>query len=219
MKQIGTGACIYSRMRRFSIVMASYLGDYDNAAKERDKKIHRAIRSVISQSFQNWELLIVADGCKMTLDMADAYRLVDDRIRVFWVNKQKNFSGKVRNTGIHFAHGEYICYLDIDDFLGPEHLSIIDSELKRVGDPEWVYLNDFLAKPDKSFEERKCLIYQKNKCGTSNVVHKREKGVYWNDDTYEHDWIFINDLRKINLGVQIATGQYMTCHYPHRVDV
>lgn len=54
----------------FSIVMPSYLGDYNSSAgpsaTNRVEKFIRAVDSVLAQTFGSWELLIVADGCEKT---------------------------------------------------------------------------------------------------------------------------------------------------------
>ena len=52
-----------------SIIMPSYLGAYKHAAKDRDKKIVRAIYSVCRQTYKDWELVVIADGCNKTVDI------------------------------------------------------------------------------------------------------------------------------------------------------
>jgi glycosyltransferase involved in cell wall biosynthesis len=59
---------------RFSIIVASNLGNYaSNLAKDRDKKIVRMIESVMVQTFQDFELIIVADGCEKTIEICKPY--------------------------------------------------------------------------------------------------------------------------------------------------
>ena len=52
-----------------SIIMPSYLGAYKKAAKDRDRKIVRAINSVVKQTYKDWELIVIADGCNKTVDI------------------------------------------------------------------------------------------------------------------------------------------------------
>jgi glycosyltransferase involved in cell wall biosynthesis len=56
-------------MKKASVIMASFLGDYPNAASNRDKKLIRAVNSFINQSYENKELVIVSDGCTKTYEI------------------------------------------------------------------------------------------------------------------------------------------------------
>ena len=58
---------------RFTIVLPSFLGAYANAASRRPEKLVRAVDSVIAQTFQDWELLVIADGCQETVDIMRRY--------------------------------------------------------------------------------------------------------------------------------------------------
>lgn len=118
---------------RFSIIMASYLGEYRNSAKDRDLKIVRAINSVLKQSFQDFEIIVVADGCERTVEIMEQF--TDLRIKTYLIDKCKMWSGGPRNTGIENAKGEFILYLDIDDLLGENHLQNIATGLNSY---DWV---------------------------------------------------------------------------------
>ncbi len=82
--------------------MPSYLdhyeGRYGKAAENRIEKFHRAVNSVRSQVFSDWELIIVSDGCEKTCDQWS--RFPDDNIRLLRISKQRLWSHKVRNAGI-----------------------------------------------------------------------------------------------------------------------
>jgi len=58
---------------RFNIVISSYLRDYPTAAKGREEKIVRSIGSVFAQSFADYEIIVVADGCDRTVEMMKDY--------------------------------------------------------------------------------------------------------------------------------------------------
>ena len=72
---------------KFSIVMPSYLATYPGAANNREGKLVRAVNSVIEQSFPDWELHVVADGCKRTLEIMEQF--TDKRIKVWYINHKK----------------------------------------------------------------------------------------------------------------------------------
>ena len=94
-----------------SIIMPAY-----NA----EKYIGEAIRSVLTQKYSNWELLIVNDGSTDGTDKVIA-SINDPRIRVF--NKANGGIGSARNVALDHMHGEFMCGLDADDVLPPESLS------------------------------------------------------------------------------------------------
>ncbi len=93
--------------------------------------IGRAIESVLEQTYQNWELIIVDDGSTdNTREIVESYN--DDRIRYFW--KKNEERSIARNFGIDKAEGTYISFLDDDDYYLPEflltfHNSILENNI------------------------------------------------------------------------------------------
>lgn len=198
-----------------SVVMPSYLGAYKTAAKNRDKKIVRAIQSVIHQTFKDWELIVVADGCQKTVDIVQPLAK-GMNIKIYYIDKQKMWSGFVRNTGIHYAEGEYICYLDIDDAFAPDHLEGIAKNLKGKA---WYWFDDYIWNGTE-FRHRKCSVDKVGQCGTSNIAHK--KIAWWNiKDNYAHDWNFINNLKAAskNYAYMKDAGKYLVCHVPGKMQI
>lgn len=194
----------------FSIIMASFLGNYSTAAKNRHQKIHRAIKSVIDQSFQDWELLVIADGCKETFEIMKGY--TDRRINCSLIEKQKHLSGKVRNRGIVDAEGEYILYLDIDDYFGEGYLQKLFNEI-QITKSDWYYFNDLIWSKTK-WTERIVHIQSRGHHGTSNICHAKEMNALWETDGYLHDHHFVQQLLKKSKGAKIKTPGYFVCHIP-----
>ncbi len=88
-----------------------------------EKYIAQAIQSVLDQSYKNFELIIVNDGSTdSTLDIIKKYALTDDRIRV--IDQQNQKLGPSRKNGFGVSAGEYIYFMDSDDLIHPEMLSI-----------------------------------------------------------------------------------------------
>lgn len=86
------------------------------------KYIQRSLDSVLHQSFQNFEIIVIDDGSTDGGPMFVA-SYADIRIRLI---SQKNSGVSVaRNLGIHEAKGEYIAFLDADDEWSPEFLSTV----------------------------------------------------------------------------------------------
>lgn len=200
---------------RFSLITPSFLGNYHGAASDREKKIVRMIESVMTQTFQDFELIIVADGCDKTIEIVEPYFYEYlPKIRLIKVPKQKNWSGLVRNAGIKSSNGEIITYIDIDDMLGANHLQIIHD---NFGTYDWVYADHLVySNKEKDFVPYKTNIDRKGQCGTSSVSHKRDLGVYWTNNGYEHDFVLINALKAAssNFG-RIPQTEYKVCHVPY----
>jgi glycosyltransferase involved in cell wall biosynthesis len=87
----------------------------------RAKLLPDAIRSVLKQTFKDWEHIIIDDGSKDNTE--DVVRKFTDH-RIIYVNrfKQRGISA-TRNLGIRLASGKYIAFLDSDDLLPPDSLA------------------------------------------------------------------------------------------------
>jgi glycosyltransferase involved in cell wall biosynthesis len=192
--------------------MQSYLGDYPNAASNREEKIIRAIDSVINQTFKDLELIVIADGCEKTFDIVSEKYADDSRIDCRLITKQTMWGGGPRNYGLKISTGEYVVYLDGDDYLNPDHLQIINENISTY---DWAWFND-LVKSNNENIERHCLINVKYQHGTSNVVHKRSLDAKWTSYGYgSDDWGLVQHLLRLskNYG-QIKTPGYVVCHIP-----
>lgn len=91
-------------MPQVSVIMASY---------NKEKYIGKAIDSIIGQTFDDWELIIIDDcSSDRSVDVIRSYQ--DNRVR-FYKNKENIGIAKSRNKGIDMSEGAYIAILDADD--------------------------------------------------------------------------------------------------------
>jgi glycosyltransferase involved in cell wall biosynthesis len=205
-------------MAKYSIVLPSYLKPYKGAAADRANKLLRAINSVIKQTFNDWELIIVADGCDETCQLFTDY-VTDERVKLLPIEKQKMFSSEVRNAGIRVAKGEYILYLDSDDIYGIYHLETINNQINGF---DWVYFFDLIfSRKMDGFIERKCDAGSIGRCGTSNFCHKRSLGELWAGNGYaREDLLFARNLIRSSKNFKrIETPYYYVCHIPRKYDI
>ena len=89
-----------------------------------EKYIRQCLISVLSQKFQDYEVIIV-DDCSSDGGIAEVERLIphfDDRLKLIRRSKQSGCAGIPRNEGIKAAAGKYIVFLDSDDMLLPTTL-------------------------------------------------------------------------------------------------
>ncbi|MEY4764996.1 MAG: hypothetical protein RI907_1669 [Pseudomonadota bacterium] len=82
--------------------------------------IQRAIASVLAQTHQDFELIVVDDGSKDD-GPAQVRACTDPRVRL--VQQPNGGVSSARNLGVAQAGGDYVCFLDADDHWAPEHLS------------------------------------------------------------------------------------------------
>ena len=90
--------------------------------------IRKAIESVLAQTFEDFELIIVNDGSTdSSKDIIDSF--IDDRIRI--INQANQGPGAARNNALKMAQGSYVMYLDSDDWFCPDALEVAYSEINK----------------------------------------------------------------------------------------
>lgn len=112
----------------FSIIVPVY-----NA----EKYLERCVDSILSQSFRDFELILVDDGSTDSGGMlCDLYLKKDSRVRV----RHKENAGQVsaRKTGLSMVSGDYICYVDADDYVTENWLHVIASAIEKGGQPDMI---------------------------------------------------------------------------------
>lgn len=88
--------------------------------------VSRCIESVLNQSYANIELILVNDGSTDTSnEICQEYEMRDDR--VFLLAQRNGGVAKARNTGIDIMSGEYVTFVDSDDYLHPDAIRILIS--------------------------------------------------------------------------------------------
>lgn len=109
-----------------SIIMPAY-----NA----DKYIAETIESVVNQTYNNWELLVIDDGSiDSTSEIVKSFS--DDRIIL--VQQKNGGVSSARNKGVDLSKGRYITFLDADDVLPPNSLKVRVEYLERNSDIDLV---------------------------------------------------------------------------------
>ena len=198
--------------------MPSYLGRYDNCAKNRTEKFKRAVDSWCVQTHNEKELIIVSDGCETTEEMYETFYSKKSNIKLKTIEKQPLFSGMVREEGLKMATGEIITYLDTDDYFTPSHLSNVESRI-REQDLDWAYWSDFIKINSKNSIIRNVQLI-KGVAGTSSIGHKRSLDVSWEGcNGYGHDWTFIERLKATKTKHDKIYGcGYIVCHIVKQID-
>lgn len=84
-----------------------------------EKYLEKCVRSILDQDYKDIELILVDDGSKDSSPaMCDEFAKQDERIKV--IHKQNGGQGSARNMGLDIAKGEYISFIDSDDWVEPD---------------------------------------------------------------------------------------------------
>jgi len=87
-----------------------------------EKYLRRCVDSVIDQSYKNLEIILVNDGSTDTSpEICKEFASQDDRIKV--VHQENGGLSAARNTGVKHATGEYISFIDSDDYVVTDYIS------------------------------------------------------------------------------------------------
>lgn len=117
----------------------------------REGLVSRAIESILAQTYRDFEYIIVDNGSTdRSGQIADAYAKRDARIRV--IHRERGNIGSGRNTGLDAAKGEYIAFIDDDDWAEPDFLKfLLDLIQENRADVS------ICGAADKVFDEKKIM--------------------------------------------------------------
>lgn len=117
----------------FSVIIPTY---------NRKYALKKAIESVLSQTFIDFEILVMDDGSS---DGTNSFvkSLNDDRIIYEW-NKNTGGPANPRNRGIAIAKGEWVCFLDADDYWTADKLSICFDEIIKFNEVDFIFHDLYL---------------------------------------------------------------------------
>ena len=161
--------------RKYSIIVPVY---------NVEKYINECLSSLINQTYKNIEIVVINDGSSdNSLSLIEEYSRIDDRIRVI---DQKNMGlGYTRNVGIDNAVGDYILFVDSDDYISLNTCEEIEAVLSynnevdiivlgRYRFADEVYMQDPISKGKTCFEtgESYLLHCVKNECFTASSCNK-----------------------------------------------
>lgn len=204
-------------MKKVSILMPMY---------NSEKYVQEAIDSVLNQTYENFELIILDDGSiDSSVEIVEKYN--DSRIKLY-----KNIENKglpyTRNKLLSFATGEYIALLDSDDIALPNRLQIQVDFLERnqnvdiVGSSAIIFGKYKIEKASKvitGIEDIKCNLMFGNCMINSTVMMRRdfveanklsyrEECVVCQDYSFFVDAALVGNIENMN----ISTIKYRTGH-------
>ena len=95
-----------------------------------EKYLHRCVDSILTQTYTDFELLLINDGSPDNSGaICDEYAAKDSRVRVF--HKENGGVSSARNLGLDNAKGEYVTFCDSDDYVGEDWLMAYSEAIKE----------------------------------------------------------------------------------------
>ena len=96
-----------------------------------EKYLHKCVDSIINQTYQNLEIILVDDGSPDNCGaICDEYAAKDSRVRV--IHKENGGVSSARNAGLDICTGDYIGFADSDDWIEPDMYEILLSILDQT---------------------------------------------------------------------------------------
>ena len=111
-----------------------------------EKYLEKCIDSIIKQTYENLEIILVDDGSPDKCpQICDEYAKKDSRIKV--IHKKNGGLSDARNAGIDIAKGEYITFVDSDDYIEKDYVEVLYDSIKEndsdmaIGSHKVIYEN------------------------------------------------------------------------------
>lgn len=190
----------------FSVIMPTY---------NNSSFIRRAIKSLIDQSYEQWELIIIDDG-----STDDTFENIED----FWVDKRITYHKSQRNeglgvainTGLAIAQYDYIAYLPADDYYFKEHLSTFATKFVEM--PEAV-----LVFSGMQYDQIDSLNNTNDTCSTFarslyplqlvQTIHKKTEERWLTREEYVTDDLYLMFWHKLLDKGVFASTNLITCYW------
>lgn len=103
------------------------------SAYNAEATLENAVKSVLAQTWNDFEYLLVDHGSTdSTKDIINSFAQKDHRIRPLYIKKNTGCIGKALNFALEQAVGEYVCFLDADDWLEPEYMESLYTSAEAV---------------------------------------------------------------------------------------
>lgn len=206
----------------FSIIVPVY---------KAEKTVCDCINSVIKQIYDKWELCLIIDGSPdNSYEICKTFAKRDKRIKI--INKPNGGVSSARNTGLAIAEGDYVCFLDSDDFYDPKYLlnffkvlsvypyDLVASGFILKGKRDFDVKNYFFDNKSYSkFDIKKFMMTSKekymfgvpwNKCYKRSII--LDNGIFFDESisSYEDELFVTNYLLHCN---NVRTISDLTYYY------
>ncbi len=194
--------------------------------------IEKCVDSVLNQSYKNFEILVVDDGSTDNSgDIADSISKKDDRIKV--IHKENGGVSSARNIGIDNADGEYIVFIDADDYIADDFLEYMINMATATGADFCLSKNCYTKKDESQTENESVKVLSPEDAtslllspvvivGCWNKIFKKSL-LTENNLKFSEDLFYGEGLRFITMASQlsncVAVGDRKVYYYRRNNDI
>jgi len=157
-----------SKMPIISIIVPVYNGE---------KYIRACVESLINQDYSNIEIILVNDGS------LDSSKKIIDEIansdnRIIAIHQENSGVSTARNHGIKKSKGDYLCFVDVDDYVTKDYVSYMYKMIKETVAIKIILLTFGRFLKSRTRRERSLLLLEKRYSGKSSVLLRLSKGLF-----------------------------------------
>jgi glycosyltransferase involved in cell wall biosynthesis len=170
-------------MLRFSVVIPAY---------NSEEFLSRCLNSILKQNYKDYEIIVVNDGSKdETKNILDIFEERHPSIKI--IHKENGGVSEARNVGLDNASGEYILFIDADDYIIDGYFEYINNCIKKFN-PDSIILNHFLGNKETiNLQKSKTTILNDKLICQSETIDRFVKGEITNSP-----WDKVFKKEKIN---------------------
>lgn len=169
-------------MEKVTIIVAIY---------KSEKFLPKLINSIITQTYQNLEIILVDDGSPDNSGtICDEFAAKDDRIKV--IHKKNGGTCEARNVGMEIATGEYMSIIDGDDWLEPDYVEYLMKLIHETGS-EMAMTDKIFTTRDRIQTEHDSIEIWTAEEATAAIIYARIPIGPWNK-MYKTELLKVNDI-------------------------
>ena len=177
----------------FSIIIPCY-----NAAST----VERTLLGLVQQTYENFEAIIINDGSEdLSLQKISKFTFKDPRFKLINLTQNQGLSN-VRNIGLDYSTGKFICFLDSDDWWPSDKLEVFESYFNKGYDFLYsdytrvheISKKEYYIKVKKEIKYEDLLMFNPIPLSTAAFDAEKLEMIKFRDIKLSEDWVYWLDL-------------------------
>lgn len=178
--------------------------------------VEEAVQSVLSQTYENIKLIIIDDG-----STDDSLKIISKyKKQATIISRENRGIVYTRNEAIKIAVGDFICFLDADDYFDPDYIEKIVRLAKKSGAdvvfPNWHVFGDKEYYTDFKEFDLQLLVRQEIHCTSESLIRRSSIGSHrFESKKVAEDWDFFLGMALDGRKFKLAKGSYINYRVRH----